>query len=120
MNYGVSYGFGVYANAATTLLIGPQGFNSSYADTTNTSNGARGGSNTGFVPELEGKLGLNYSYMLAQGHLTLDLGWMWINYFQITAHDDYNYATQSGADVSYSNFSEQGPYIGLKWLGNAL
>ena len=66
-------------------------------------------SKTSAVPELEAKIGGKYSHQLAQGVLTIDAGWMMTNYFN----------TISSIHVADdSDFAVQGPYAGLKWLGN--
>ena len=64
------------------------------------------------VPELEAKLGINYTYAIAQGDLTFDFAWLWINYFNVTQTDTYGYTPTN------SDFGLQGPIFGLKWLGN--
>jgi len=66
------------------------------------------------VPELEAKLGLNYGYALAQGQLSVDAGWIWVNYFNPMV-----IASRYAFDgVEQSNFGVQGPFFGLKWMGN--
>lgn len=119
--YNWGNGFAMYANGATALLVGSQSFNDSVNDpalayllsgaTTFSRNGS---ANAVIVPELEAKLGLTYTYAMAQGDLSLDAGWMWANYFN---------ALQDGAgiglgDTRDTNFAVQGPFVGLKWVGN--
>ncbi|OGV27673.1 MAG: hypothetical protein A3F18_07805 [Legionellales bacterium RIFCSPHIGHO2_12_FULL_37_14] len=108
MNYGLGNGFGIYGNAAASLLIG------SLKQTVAGFTGAdiplnMVASKTTMVPELEGKLGARYDFMVAQGDLGLDVGYMWYNYFdaQTIAY---------GGD--YSNFSLNGLFFGAKWVGN--
>lgn len=113
MNYMLGNGFGVYANGATALLIGRSDFDNRFQNVFfgNSNNGNR----NLMVPELEGKLGAKYTYPMAQGDLTLDAGYLWINYFN--AHHTVN-ANFFGTDVRESNVAFNGPYIGLKWIGN--
>lgn len=113
MNYDWGNGLGIYANGAGGLLAGTTKYNANstavdagvgYASSVSSSR-------TSLVPELEAKLGIKYDYAMAQGDLTLDVGWMWINYF--------NAETSSFSGVnSDSDFGLQGLYFGLKWLGN--
>ena len=54
---------------------------------------------------------------MAQGDLTLDVGWMFVNYFNATQ------AIQGGGanaapQVIGGDFGLQGLYFGLNWLGN--
>ena len=113
--YGFGNGLGIYAKAASALLVGPQGFTASHmkpSDLDGDDTRTASGSYNKIVPELESKLGATYTYSMAQGDISLDIGWMWNNYF---------HAQHVGADageVISSDFSLQGPYIGLNWMGN--
>lgn len=104
--------FSVYAKGAGAVLVGSGNFN--VADTVGIfgNTGRFIGSKRGVVPELEGKLGASYSYTMSQGNLNLDAGYMWINYFNA------NHVSNGGATVLQTDFSLNGPYVGLKWLGN--
>ncbi len=108
MSYDFGNGLGIYANGATGLLAGTRSFNNSYIDNRGNSIYTRA-SRTAVVPTMDAKLGLMYSYAMAQGDLTLDAGWMWVNYFN--AHND-------AASSTTSDFALQGLYFGLKWMGN--
>lgn len=123
LNYGVGNGFGIYGNAAAAVLVGQHKFNTYAVSPTIISPtlipliGLPGyASRTIMSPELEGKLGAKYTYAMAQGDLTLDAGYMWIHYFNaqhiVTGNTDGTFNTRE------SNFSLQGPYLGLKWVGN--
>ena len=119
--YNWGNGFAMYANGASALLVGTQSFNNISADVVGASANAytrsstsANGSATAVVPELEAKLGVKYTYAMAQGDLSLDGGWMWVNYFN---------GLNAGPDVgslvtNQSNFAVQGPFLGLKWVGN--
>jgi hypothetical protein len=108
-NYGLGNGFGIYANGAGSLLVGTLkqsvgGFVGTDATFFNVS-----ASKTTVVPEMEAKLGARYDFAMAQGDLGLDVGYMWVNYFDAQA------TTFFGNDA---NFGVHGVYAGLKWVGN--
>lgn len=114
LSYGWNGGLSVYANAAVDVLVGSSKYKATLGNTqlvTQTETHSAG--NTTIVPEIEAKLGLNYMHLLPQGTVTLDVGYMWLNYFQSQPLMLIN-ANQVPSD---SSFSLQGPYAGIKWLG---
>ena len=125
--YNWGNGIGMYANGAGTLLVGTQSFNDSRTWGTHTSETVNG-SVVNVVPELEAKLGLTYTYAMAQGDLSLDLGWMWVCYMNAMHHAAIGYSdldvsgsfehTVFNGSTMDSNFAVQGPFVGLKWVGN--
>jgi hypothetical protein len=117
MNYDWGNGLGVYANGAGAVLVGTAKTSQSAALTSSSTTFSNYSSNsqTVIAPELEAKLGIKYDYAMAQGDLTLDLGWMWINYFN--AQNSTLMLENSFGHVS-NDFGLQGLYFGLKWLGN--
>lgn len=114
--YGWNSGLSVYANAAVEVLVGTSKFNSLRGNTLfpGVDNQLQiAASSTTIVPEIEAKLGVNYTHLLAQSTVTLDVGYMWLNYFQAQPVM-LSTATNVSSD---SSFSLQGPYAGIKWLG---
>lgn len=113
MSYHFGNGFAIYANGATALLVGSSSFDSNLsvvnpASLVNFTATLANGSRTAVVPEVEAKLGAMYNYAMGSGDLTLDAGYMVVNYF-----DALQFATASS-----DNFSMHGPYFGAKWVGN--
>ena len=117
MSYDWGNGLGIYANGAGAMLVGSSKMSNSTAVNTAllTYSAAHSASRTTLVPELEAKLGVKYDYAMAQGDLTLDVGWLWINYFN-SQSDLINQNLQ--LSQTDSDFGVQGLYFGLKWLGN--
>ncbi|MDF1827905.1 MAG: Lpg1974 family pore-forming outer membrane protein [Legionellaceae bacterium] len=116
MGYEWGNGLGVYANGAAALLAGTSKISRSVVingATVNTPNASK----ATIVPELEAKLGVKYGYAMAQGDLTLDVGWMWINYFNPT-QAIASTPTNRRPQVVSGDFGLQGLYFGLNWLGN--
>ncbi len=110
MSYDFGAGFSVYANAATAITVG----DSDFSILTSNDGGAGApiagtgsASQVRVVPEVEAKLGAKYSYAMASGDLTLDAGWLWMNYFNAQHIGPFD-----------SDFALNGPYIGLKYVGN--
>jgi len=118
MTYYFGNGLGIYANGATALLVGNSGFSTLGNTGFATAAVSNFGSRTTIVPELEAKLGAKYTYAMAQGDLTLDVGWMWLNYFHPQHILSTAVATDAAATiVRESDFGLQGLYFGLKWVG---
>lgn len=110
MTYNLEHGLAVYGNAAAALLVGSSRFSSVEPGPLlfiGLPAGANGTKNA-MVPELEAKLGAKYNYTMASGNLALDVGYLWANYFNA------NHALPTVE----SDFALQGPYVGLKWVGN--
>ena len=114
MSYDWGNGLAIYANGAAALLAGTSKYSNKVSNALNGRNITSSGSTTTVVPELEGKLGAAYSYATAQGDLTLDVGWMWINYFNAVRSQ----GTRLLDETQTGDFGLNGVYFGLKWLGN--
>jgi len=114
LGWGFGNGLDIYAKAAMALYAGSMSANASHTAATGIVTNYVGLSSTKVVPELEGKLGGTYTYSMAQGDLSLDAGWMWNNYFEAVARHS------SIGHVTTANFNVQGPFVGLKWVGNVV
>ncbi len=106
LTYNVSNSFAVYGKFAGGLLIG----DSSIDDTSNGVPPFAYSSTLEVIPELEGKLGLTYTHNLSRGTLIADAGYMVVNYFSVFESPQLV--------ASATNLAFQGPYAGLKWIGN--
>lgn len=127
VGYGWNNGFSVYAKSAMSVLVGTNRFTRNSSDPTFATTAgslvlpalSTSGTISTVNPELEAKLGASYSYAMAMGDLSVDIGWMWVNYFNVIQKS----ATPSSAGRGYirsSDFGLQGPYVGLKWVGNVV
>jgi len=111
MGYDFSNGFSAYVNGAAALTVGDNEFRfqengANHNGQFDNFGGNAWGSHTRVVPELEAKIGGKYTYAMASGDLTLDAGWLWMNYFNA------QHVAQFDTD-----FALNGPYIGLKYVG---
>lgn len=107
-SYDWGNGFEMYANTAGAILVGT----SKFSTWNNLAATTASGSKNSVVPEVEAKLGAKYNYAMAQGVVSLDGGWMFVNYFN--ANHTMGNVLNGETDVAFN-----GPYIGLKWVGNA-
>lgn len=112
LNYDLMQRVEVYGNVATALLIGTKKAKQDIHYTIVTKGQLSelqtdhlAGSTSAFVPELEAKLGLAYTCPISSGALKFNLGYMWLNYFNL------------GDTVSGStDFGLHGVNFGMKWI----
>lgn len=115
LTYDWGNGLSVYGTGALSVLAGSTK-NSIYALDANIDNVQTwtlyNSSISRVVPELDAKLGFMYTYAMAQGDLSLDVGWVWAGYMgALSSNNDIGGAYDH-------NFGIQGLYFGLKWVGN--
>jgi len=70
-------------------------------------------------PSLEAKVGINYACTFAQGILNVNAGFQALNYFNSLQSFGANDLLVAVPPVSDSDFGLYGPYLGIKYLGNA-
>lgn len=121
--YSSCSGFGFYAKAAGSLLVGTAkqsvtgyrdlgGFNLYSTGNYNQSN------NNVIVPELDAKLGLKYDFNFLQGSLGLDVGYMFVTYLgAVVSQVGAGVVSSSISTSSSTNFNLNGPYFGVTWTG---
>ncbi len=125
--YCLNSGFGVDANLSTALLIGHVDGCYDAALTTGSGSGltvtnfaAKNGSENRVVPVLEGKLGVDYTYIMdcrCKSALTFEAGYQATNYFN--ADDHARVVNTGGTSFAYQNNTSDvafdGIYFGVKY-----
>lgn len=126
MGYHLYQGLSLYGNFAASLLLGQAKYNSDgllyayYSDTTVNvaKSGSAYASEQSLVPEIEAKVGVEYSWIMQHDQLlTLNVGYMAINYFNALHQSDIFISTNTNTRANY-DFGLAGPYLGAKWVGN--
>jgi len=116
LGYDWGNGLSVYGNGALSVLAGTTktSYNPVERDTAGdiTNSSWYSYSNARVVPELDAKLGFMYTYAMAQGDLSFDIGWLWASYMGALTSAGSSFAAHN------ENFGVQGLYFGLKWVGN--
>lgn len=105
--YNVINDLALYAKGATAIDVGNGSF--SHGTTYPTTPRYASGTKSLVVPEVELKLGAGYNRAIMQGNLSVDIGYMFVNYFNVLINNN------TGAET---NFALSGPFVGAKWLGN--
>ncbi len=68
------------------------------------------------VPTANMKLGVRYTTEVAGGDLNIDAGWAFMGVFHSVRY--INAAGIAAGTANTSNFGLQGPYLGVKWIGD--
>lgn len=109
LSHTLAYGVSLYAKGATAVLAGNN--NASLTSTVLDNPTSTIKSNAvSVVPEFEAKLGATYDYSSFNGALKFDAGWMWITYLNLRGINKFK----------QDDFSIEGPYIGMKWVGQVM
>lgn len=123
-------GFSIRGRLGLSALIGPQQYNESFQQIFYL-HPSSGGiedypayykqdpiSQTRIIPEIDARLGLNYSYHFeSKTALGIEAGWQALNYFQAVDNPPDEFALgETGASLheDYSNFGLQGPYARIQ------
>jgi len=116
MTYNFDNGFALYGNGATAILVGTS-ISRDDAPTTPTSRPVNSRYDA-IVPEIEAKLGGKYTWGgFAQGMLTLDVGYMVVDYIDALHYSNVDLVV-SGLEIRDNiHFGLSGPYAGIKWVG---
>lgn len=104
------------ADGSTALLYGSTRVSTGYVFLpTNLVLDAHYASKKEVVPSFEAKLGVNYEHTMAQGSLNLQGGYRVVDYMDALQV----FTGSSTFPVSTVDYALYGPYIGLKYVGNA-
>lgn len=112
--YQLPCGLSLEAQGQSSILYGTSRYGSEYILAANglvATSSYR--SSTNLIPSLEGKLGLNYLYALADSSINIEGGYQIINYFNLPGLG-WPYEQILPGNV---NFALQGAYMGAKWVG---
>lgn len=116
-SYNFGNGVSLFGNLEVGLLVGDITTNLTFTEIDSDVPGGEvqatydNSFDSSLVPEAEAKLGVSYTKPLAQGDLSVDVGYEVANYWDALASTtDYNETT---------NFGYNGLFFGLKWMGNA-
>lgn len=115
LSYDFNNKFALYGNVAAALLVGRNKYsnNAPFSDFDRPVHSVY----TSLVPELEAKVGGEYTWSLTQGILSVNAGYMVVNYFN--AFHQSNLDLDTIQEIRYnSDFGLHGPYAGIKWIGN--
>jgi hypothetical protein len=110
----VAEGFSLTANTAGSVLYGTSRYNFATVYGNGLVASSLYHSRKIVTSSLEAKLGANYAFATTQGVLNVEGGYQAINYFNALQALPLTTGT-----LATSDFGLYGPYLGVKWLGNA-
>jgi len=117
LNYEWGNGVGVYADGALSVLAGSSKSSLNYVNNSAPAQSfTLSTSKNGVVGELDAKVGMMYTYAMAQGDLSLDVGWVWAQYLN-PINELHGFAHDYSRSYQQS-WGIQGLYFGAKWVGN--
>lgn len=115
--YHFSNEFSLTANGGGSILYGTSRISNGYVGAPlGLVIASRSGKRGAMVPSLEAKLGLNYACNMAMGTLNIEGGYQAVNYFNALQSTGRAGFVGPIADSDYGLY---GPYLGLKYVGNA-
>ena len=117
LSYVNPHGFTLYVKSAGAILAGQGKFSYSFVDSETGGVNNINGSKSGLVPAIEAKLGATYTHAIGTGALMVDLGYMWLNYFNAFNGVSPVSPVAGTIDLATSDFGVSGPFVGLKYLG---
>lgn len=125
LSYYVLDGLSIYGKSSIAALVGTTESQNMFAyvnpNTNNQTATFKDKRDNQIVPVIALKLGLKYTVSVYQNVYSLDAGYMWSDYIAI-AHNLNPTIPSSQTSVgrpSDANFYLQGPYVGIRWLGQA-
>jgi hypothetical protein len=109
LSHDFNNGLGLYAHGALSILAGMSKSSEESNDYINNVlySGRRDHNRPCVVPEVDGRIGANYTYEFIHGDLHADVGWLWVNYFNALSSENYS-------------LGFQGLFLGLKWVGHLI
>ncbi|MFT4058174.1 MAG: Lpg1974 family pore-forming outer membrane protein [Legionella sp.] len=129
--YVLGDGFSIYGKTATSLLVGrakfkDKGLTPVVLDDMEVEPVlipiSASGSRAMIVPEMEAKIGGNYTYLWSHGDIIIDVGYVWFNYFNTLSNQNILSNIQINQELNRktesTDFGVSGPYFGLKYVGN--
>ncbi|WP_058533828.1 Lpg1974 family pore-forming outer membrane protein [Legionella saoudiensis] len=119
LSYNLGNSFSIFAKSAGALLVGVSTLNRTVGNIDFPETINNHAKNKTIIPEVEAKLGVNYSHSIGNSNLGLDIGYMWINYFNaqpVFIPFGPGYASDH---IASSDFSVHGLFAGLKWAASS-